>query len=100
MINQLKKHLNIDDDYKDDDEYIMLLYSAVKKRLAKHLNLPLLKFNEIEEEEPIKIAAFLMVGHLYNNRESVAFTNAYEVPLAYSYLLAPYINFGTIYTNV
>jgi uncharacterized phage protein (predicted DNA packaging) len=100
MIEYLKHHLNIDEDYHGDDDYIMLLYSAVKKRLAKHLNLPLLKFNEIEEEEPIKMAIFLMVGNLYNNRENVAFTNTYEVPFTYSYLLSPYINYGITYTNV
>jgi hypothetical protein len=83
MITYLKHHLNIDESYTDDDEYLTLLYTAVKKRLAKHLNLPLLKFNEIEEEEPIKMAIFLMVGTLYNNRENVAYSNAYEVPYTY-----------------
>jgi uncharacterized phiE125 gp8 family phage protein len=39
---------------------------------------------------PIKQAALLMLGHLYENREAVADVRGYELPLTETALLAPF----------
>ena len=37
---------------------------------------------------PLLQAMLLMIGNLYQNRESVSFTNTSEIPFAYDYLLS------------
>ena len=36
-----KHHLQIDEDYKEDDEYIVLLIQAAEDAVSKHLDIPL-----------------------------------------------------------
>ena len=35
-IDRIKKHLNIDDYYKDDDNYLVYLYEVAEKVVEKH----------------------------------------------------------------
>ena len=89
----LKKQLNIDACFTDDDNYISQLGDVAEQRVAHHLDDSL---DSIAEENggelpmPIKQAMLLYVGLLYANREGIAFANPYEIPLAYKYLLSSY----------
>lgn len=45
--------------------------------------------------QTIQAAMLLMIGHLYDNRETVSDTQSYERPMGSTYLLTPYrINLG------
>lgn len=93
---QIKKHLNIDADFTDDDEYLMDLASVAENAVQSHIDINL---RELEDEDgtipmPIIQSMLLMVGTLYSKRESIVFGSASEVPLAYDYLLGLYRNYN------
>ncbi len=44
----IKKHLNIDADYTDDDEYILYLYDVAVDVIQKHIDIT---FDEIMQKE-------------------------------------------------
>lgn len=94
-LERTKKHLNIDEDFTEDDNYILSLISVAETIVQKHIDC---KYEDIEEEDgvlpaPLLQAMLLLVGNLYANRESVTYTNANEIPFAYDYLLSLYKNF-------
>ena len=88
----LKKHLNIDESFIDDDEYIKALCLAAENAVENHLQRPLSEIVNDKGQLPpaVKHAILLLVAHFYANRESVSFATASEIPLAYQYLLQPY----------
>ena len=88
----LKKHLNIDESWVEDDEYIKALCKAAECAVENHIQRPLSEIVDKHGKLPpaVKHAILLLVGHLYANRESVSFATASEIPLAYQYLLQPY----------
>lgn len=92
----IKKHLNIDDSFKEDDEYLMNLEHVAAKIVEKHIDKPL---NEMLDDKgdipnPLIQAILLQIGNLYQSRESVAFTNAVELPNAYNYILDLYKDYS------
>ena len=94
---QIKKHLNIDEDFTEDDEYLVDLANVVEFVVAKHIddNLEeLAKSNGGELPPPLLHAMLLLLGNYYANRESVAFAGSSEIPLSYSYLLDLYKNYS------
>ena len=92
----LKKHLNIDESFMDDDEYIKALCLAAEQAVENHIARQL---SEIVDERgrlpsSVRHAILLLVGHFYANRESVSFASASDIPLAYEYLLQPYKSYA------
>lgn len=92
----IKKHLNIDSDFCDDDNYLVALAEVAEKAVEKHIDT---KLEDIAEEEddipsPLLHAMLLMIGNLYANRESVSYSTAVEVPKSYDYLLSLYRNYN------
>ena len=66
-LEEAKKHLNIDADFTDDDDYVTSLISAAEKVVALDICVPL---EELEEEPgkipaPLRQAVLLMVGNYY-----------------------------------
>ena len=94
-IDIIKRHLNIDKDYCDEDEYLMMLADVAIRSVENHIDCPLDRFIDCdgELEPPLHHAALLLIGDLYMNRESVAFGQSYKIPHNYEYLLSPYINY-------
>lgn len=96
-IQTIKKHLNIDNDYHDDDEYLADLEEVCEAVVAEHIDENLkdlcAKSGNGELPAPLKHAILLLIGNFYSNRESVAFASASEIPLSYSYLLDLYKNY-------
>ena len=87
-LQQVKKHLYID--HQDDDQYLADLITVSEDAVRRDLNLYSLK--EIEDETgmlPASViqAQLLLIGTLYNNRESVSYGQAHPVPHSYEYLL-------------
>lgn len=97
-LDKVKKHLNVDLDFTDDDEYISSLCDVAESIVEKHLDNDLenvIAFSGGELPAPIIHAMYLLIGNFYMNRESVAFASSSDIPLSYEYLLAPFHN----YTN-
>ena len=92
----IKKHLNIDPYFKDDDRYLMQLGEVAMNVIEKHIDRDLSCYLNAAGELPAPLvqAALLMVGNLYQSRESVSFASAVEIPLSYTYLLDLYKNYG------
>ena len=92
-----KRHLNVEQEFTDDDEYISGLIEAAEVVVSKDICVEL---NTLVEEggkdipAPLRQCILLMVGQFYANREPVAFAQTSEVPLSYSHLVALYRNYA------
>ena len=96
-LDLIKKHLNIDSDFHDDDSYIEALGDVVEEITEKHIDVSLKTLtvdNKGKIPTPLKQAMLLLLGTYYSNRENVAFASSAEIPLSYSYLLSLYQNYG------
>lgn len=96
QLDMAKNHLNIEDDWKDDDEYIMHLIEVAESAVRVHTNED---FESIAARNggcvptPLIQAALMMVGNMYQNREIVgAKTN--QLPFNYQYLIDLYRNYN------
>lgn len=88
----IKKHLNLDEDYIEDDEYILGLLNAAKGAVEKALNASLDRLAEENGGEvPMAIiqAILLMVGNFYQNREITGSKTA-ALPYNFEYLVNLY----------
>ncbi|SFF96549.1 head-tail connector protein [Prevotella sp. KH2C16] len=80
----LKKHLNIPADYAEDDEYLVHLGAVAEAYAATLLELDgtdaatVARREEILEKPQVKEGLLLLVGTLYNNRESEVYANTQE----------------------
>lgn len=92
-----KKHLNIEPEFHDDDEYIMGLVDASEQAVQVHVN-----DGDLEEiatkhggclPTPLFQAILLMVGNLYQNREIVG-SKTIALPFNYQYLIDLYKNYN------
>ena len=96
-LEELKKHLNLDASYGDDDAYITSLEEMAEELVQRHIDCT---FDDIigeqgEVPKPLLQAIKLLVGNFYDNRESVAYSTAIEIPSSLTYILSMYRN----YTN-
>lgn len=95
-VEEIKKHLNIDSYFTDDDEYLVSLIEVAEKVVQAHIDC---SFNDLLDDDgklptPIIQAMKLFIGNMYQSRESVAFVNATEIPFAYDYLLSLYKDYS------
>jgi uncharacterized phage protein (predicted DNA packaging) len=91
-LDLIKTHLNIDQDYCDEDEYLLTLADVAVRSIANHIDQPIENFLEDGQlDAPLQHAALLLIGTLYQNRESVTYGQCVPVPHGYEYLLHPYI---------
>lgn len=90
-----KKHLNLEEDFVEDDEYILGLISVAEQAVRVHVNED---FDVLAESNggclptPILQAALLMVGNMYQNREPIG-TKEKSLPFNYQYLIDLYRNY-------
>ena len=91
---EAKKHLLVDNSFKDDDEYILALIDVAEDAVAINLNVQLASITVGGELPPaVKAAILLLVGNLYANREHVAYTSINKVPYTFDYLISLYKNY-------
>lgn len=87
-LNEVKKHLNIDESFTEDDNYITDLIKVAEDAVAKNENIALNNMIEDGELPPsVKHSILLLVGNLYNNREATSYSVPSEVPYTYKYLI-------------
>ncbi len=88
LLEEAKRHLNLDAWFDEDDNYIMELIKAseniVEKRIGKPLNKCIDKNGELEPS--VKHSILLLVGTYYNQREATSPTNISKVPYTFDFL--------------
>jgi len=90
-----KKHLNLENDFTDDDEYILGLIQVAEQSVRVHVNQDLEGLaaqNNGFLPSPLIQAMLLMVGNLYQNREVVG-SKTQKLPFNYQYLIDLYRNY-------
>lgn len=90
-IEELKKHLNIDPTFSDDDNYIASLEEVSVDAISVHLNRALRE--EAEIPSAIIHAIKLMVGQLYAHREPTTSNAVNTIPYTLDYLISLYRNY-------
>ena len=85
-LSETKLHLRVDHDA--EDTLITALMATATAACANHLNMPLDQLTDTVPQ-PIKSAALLMVGALYNDRESQG-DRPYNKNPTFEMLLQPY----------
>lgn len=93
QLNQIKKHINVDSVFTDDDEYITSLGDVAEAMVARHIDRNLADIAiDGHLPAPIQHACLLFIGNMYMNRESVSNVTMMDIPKSYDYLLATYKN--------
>lgn len=110
-LQEIKKHLNIDEGFTEDDDYLNYLYEVCIDAIQKHIDRTLDEVCETVEHtviedgqevtttevvlpSPLKHSLLLLIGDLYANRESQSFSSVTELPLSYKYLLNLYTKYS------
>ena len=95
-LEMIKRHLNVDQDFHEDDAYIQYLYEVAEATVQVHLCVAL---EDLEDSNgnipaPVVHAILLFIGDLYANREVNAYTSVTTVPFGYDYLISLYKNYS------
>ena len=86
-LEEAKKHLLLDDSFKDDDLYILGLIDVAEDAVAV----------DGEFTPPAVIhAILLLIGNLYANREPVSYSSVNKVPYTFDYLISLYKNYKEV----
>ncbi len=96
-INQLKRQLNIEQDYNDDDailqHYLDVAYAASCEYLKYSATTSMSGFTGNTTPIGFVHAVIMLAAHFYLNRNMVSFAQGSEVPYSYRFLLDPYRDF-------
>lgn len=96
-LERIKKHLNLDTYFTEDDKYILYLAQVAEEVVQRHIDANL---KDIAAKEggilppPLLHAMLLFIGDMYASRESVSYANAVEIPFSYEYLLSLYKDYS------
>ena len=95
-LDTIKRHLNVDSDFYEDDMYICDLMDVAEKAVEREIDTPL---SQLEDDngnipQPLVHAMLLMVGNFYANRESISYASSQNVPYSYQYLCDLYRNYN------
>lgn len=92
----IKNHLNIEQQFDDDDMYLYALLDVAQAAVEKYLDMPL---EDMENEDgmlpsPVVHAMLLLIGTFYAQRESVSSASMQPVPNAFEFLCDMYRNYA------
>lgn len=96
-LDLIKKQLNIDTDFNEDNQYLETLGGAVENAVEIHIDdslVRLVRKNGGTLPLALQQAMLLLLGTYYANREHIAFSNNYEVGNSYTYLLDLFRNYA------
>lgn len=90
-----KKHLNIQPTFTQDDDYISFIIEGAEQAVLETCNLQDFSDIAVNGELPnaVKFAILLLVGDMYANRETVAYTTISKIP-TFRYLLANFTKYN------
>lgn len=98
---QIKKHLNIDTSFHEDDEYLVDLEQVAENAVERHIDDNLgrifIASGGKQLPAPLVHSILILLGNLYANRESIAYTSLTEIPYNLTYLLDLYKNYSNRY---
>lgn len=89
-LQMLKKHLNIEEDFTEDDSYLVILSNAAVNVVENYLvdNLELIaEDNGGELPSSLSLAIFIMVADWYAYRESVTNLSVNKLPQSLMFIL-------------
>ena len=98
----IKEHLNLDNDFTMDDEYLSMLGDVVEKVVERHIDdsfAYLASVNGGKLPTPLIQAMLLLLGTYYANREHIAFNANYEVGNSYTFLIDLYRNYSASHSD-
>lgn len=89
-LHTLKEHLKIDVDV--EDNYLVQIIEAAENAVVNHIGVELCEYVDKDGYLPpaLQQAILVMAGNMYNNRESIAYTSAYSIPMSLEYMLAQF----------
>lgn len=87
-LSEARRHLNLDEWFKEDDEYILELIKVTEDTVEKRIGKPLSKcIDKNGDLEPsIKHSILLLIGTYYNQREATSPTSISTVPYTFDFL--------------
>lgn len=93
-LEQIKKHLNIDASFTDDDAYLDSLSYVAEDAVAKYLDCDLVDLYENGRlPKAIVHAMLLLIGNMYKYRESTTSGPVNVIPHSFDLLCDLYRNF-------
>ena len=104
-VSELKKHLNIEEAFTEDDAYLQELISVTEMAVFEYCNGGLsdaiitITIDGVSVKalpKAITYACLLLAAHLYSNRNLVSFAQPFEIPYSFKFLLNPYRNFTIV----
>lgn len=91
-LHELKRHLNIETSYVDDDPYLQDLLAVSSLSIELYCDGGLSGYTENNFPITIKQATLLLSAHWYLNRQIVSFAKGEEIPYSFKFLVSPYKN--------
>lgn len=96
-LEQIRQQLRFDDDYVEEDGFLMALAKAVEARTANYLNRTLYPGTPpdtdpdgLQVSEDIIQGMLMLVTFYFENRSSMSDIEMNEIPLGYKWLVDPY----------
>lgn len=94
-LEDIKKHLNIEDCYNEDNQYLISLYHTATDVLTFHTDRTIESLVVGGELLPTaRHAILLLIGQYYSFRESVTPSSIRELPLGFEFLCNKITNFS------
>jgi uncharacterized phage protein (predicted DNA packaging) len=94
----VKRHLNVESDFLEDDDYIQTLIETAEENIAKDLCITVEELATIDGSTkipaPLRHAILLTIGTYYSNRENVSTAKLQEIPRGARYLTELYRNYS------
>lgn len=99
----IKQQLRLEIDYVGEDDLLMLYSAAALRLIESHTRRTLVQESEADIDPElnlvfsgdVRLAALLIIGHWYANRESVVVgASGAQLPLGFDALLQPYVRYG------
>lgn len=88
-ISLAKKHLNIDQEFKDDDAYIIKIIAAAEDAISKRIDRDLCECVNHKTgylEQSIQQSILLLIGQFYKEREATTSQSANEIPIGFNFI--------------
>jgi hypothetical protein len=98
----IKKHLNIDTEFTEDDTYILYLYEVAEAVVQRYVCQVLQDLEDTNGDipKPLVHAILLYIGDLYNSREGNTYgVSVSQVPFTFQFLCEAYRNHADTTSN-
>ena len=95
-IEHVKRYLNIDNDYKEDDELLINLINICELAIAKYINRESLDefgLDDTKENATLRGAALMLIASMYKDREA-SVDRELKINPSFSILLSPLYKYG------